>query len=95
MDPQQFQQFKDEIKGHIEVVIQSKVNGKIDKITQKIDNYIAGDEMWKETATPVIKLGTNITGFGIVGAYVLGTLASLTAAWGAIEWVFNIINKSK
>jgi len=95
MNDQQLKNFKDEIKEHIEIVIQAKVNGKIDKITKKLDDYIAVDEAWKQTATPVIKMGTNVRGFGVITGYFLAFITALSAAWGGIEWIAGLIYKNK
>lgn len=45
MTPAQLQELKD----HVATTIQEKVNGKIDRIDTKIDEYIKGDLKWKET----------------------------------------------
>jgi hypothetical protein len=95
MNDEQIKNFKDELKQHIEVVIQAKVNGKIDKISQKLDEYIKLDEAWKNTATPVIKMGTNVKGFGAVAGYFLAFMAALSACWTFIEWLSGIVYKNK
>lgn len=91
MTSEQFVQFKKEMKDHIESVIQTKVNGKIDNMNRKLDSYIEKDEEWKGTAKPAIKLGTNMLGFGIVGGYIIGVLAAIGACWGVVQWVATLL----
>lgn len=47
MSKDEFCQFKDELKIHIEDVIQQKVNGKIDVMNRRFDEYIKLDNDWK------------------------------------------------
>lgn len=100
MTDAQFQQFLHEQKLHIEAVIQTKVNGKVDRLinanqelSHRFDDYIKGDEEWKATAKPAIRLGTNMVGFGIVGGYIIGVLAALGACWGIIQWIAAVISQ--
>lgn len=60
--------------------IRITVNGKIDKITMKLDDYISDDNDWKRMARPVIEMGKNLQGFGIVVLYILSALAALGGA---------------
>lgn len=53
----------------IKQAVKETVNGKIDKITEKLDlhiqetrEYIKEDTTWKSTADPYIKLAANISG---------------------------------
>lgn len=64
----------------IKVTIKEAVNGKIDKLHDKLDFYIKEDTDWKTKAEPVIKMGENVAGFGKVSLYVLGFIASVTGA---------------
>ena len=68
----------------IEESINKNVNGKIIKLTDKVDNYIISDNEWKERAEPVITMGTNVQGFGKVSLYILGFFASVAGAIFAI-----------
>lgn len=61
-----------EINKTIAETIKTTVNGKIDKLNVKIDNYIVTDNEWKQQANPTIELGNNIRGFGKVAIYILG-----------------------
>lgn len=74
----------------IELSINKNVNGKIDRLHSKLDNYIEEDTKWKNTAEPVIKMGENVAGFGKVSLYILGFVASVT---GAIIGLIKIFEK--
>ena len=70
------------------------MNGKIDKISKKLDDYIVVDEAWKKTATPYVKFGTNVKGFAVIAGYFSAFIVSVTACWTFIEWCANkITNK--
>ena len=73
----------------IENSIKIHVNGKIDRLHSKLDNYIADDTEWKKQAEPVIKMGESVQGFGKVSLYMLGFIASAT---GAIVTITKLIN---
>lgn len=64
----------------IKITIKETVNGKIDRLHDKLDGYIREDTDWKTKAEPVIKMGENVAGFGKVSLYVLGFIASVTGA---------------
>jgi hypothetical protein len=59
----------------IQDTIRATVNGKIDSLNQKLDDYIKSDNKWKEQAQPAINLGNNVRGWGIVTAAVIGIIA--------------------
>jgi hypothetical protein len=79
-----------ELKKTIYDAVQQTVNGKIDKINDKLDAYIKVDTEWKERAEPVIEMGTNVRGFGRVSLYIVGFIASVT---GAIYTIIRLIQK--
>ena len=93
MDSHQFKQFKQEMGEHIEAIIQLKVNGKIDRITARLDTYIKDDEEWKLAAKPVLDLGNNITGFGKVVGAIVGVMAAIGSSWVLIQWIGGIFKK--
>lgn len=75
----------------IEESINRNVNGKINKLHDKIDAYIKTDDAWKVTykkeddawkleAQPVIDMGRNVRGFSTVSLYILGFILSVTSA---------------
>ena len=94
MTNDQFLQFKEEMNRNIQDSIKITVNGKIDKIDKKLDDYILKDTAWKETAQPAIKIGLNLKGFGAVSAYFMGVAATLSAAWVAIKWIAGLITNN-
>lgn len=86
MNPEELTQFKKEMQDHVALTIQKVVNGKIDKIGQKLDDYIKDDEKWKVRAEPVVKAFENTSwlfkvfiGFlkvmGLVGVGIGGYMA--------------------
>jgi ribosome-associated translation inhibitor RaiA len=64
--------------------IKTHVNGKIDKLHEKVDRYIKEDTDWKVKAEPVIKMGENLQGTSKVMLYVAG---GVLAVGGAIKIV--------
>lgn len=93
MTPEQFEK----MMSHIEDTIRATVNGKIDKIQYTVNEYIKTDMAWKEVdkvwksnAEPVITMGTSITGFGKVFAYIVGTIATLG---GLVALFINLFTK--
>lgn len=73
----QLEKLQKTIKDQIETTVKLVVNGKIDRLNDKLDNYIITDNQWKEDAQPSIDLGKNVNGFGRVLAYILGTIAGI------------------
>ena len=76
------------ITNTIEQTIKVVVNGKIDKINDKLDahmldnkNYIERDELWKAQADPYIKLAVNISGTWKFLVYIAGTLLALIVGY--------------
>lgn len=55
MNDQQIQ----ELREHLSNVVHETVNGKIDKLHRKLDDYIADDTEWKVRAEPVVKAFEN------------------------------------
>ena len=81
------------IREDIRAVIQEKVNGKIDKIDKKLDDYIKDSNEWRERAQPAIDMGTNLKGFGKVLGVIVGFMAAIGASWSLIVWLAGIIKK--
>lgn len=87
-------QVKD-LKKIIEDVIQDKVNGKIDRVSQELKIYIKDDTEWKERAQAAIDLGNNVNGFGKVIGWVLVPISAIGACWGIIVWIGKLLNSAK
>lgn len=83
MTEPQFSQFKSEMKEHIEDVIQSKVNGKIDTISRRFDAFLM-------RAEPALRAFENVTWAKKVIIGFIVTLGSLAVAYSAIS---NLIRK--
>lgn len=72
------EQFKD-----IDLLLTKHLSGPEGLLTQlsnlqkDFTSYVEADMKWKEEAQPSIELGRNVTGFGRVLAYILGTLAAI------------------
>lgn len=76
------EEFREQFSAHMEV----------DKLTAyKLENHIAGEtERWK-SVQPLIKIGTDLTGFGKVTVYILGILGTLAGiAIGLYEAIMHI-----
>lgn len=84
MTEKQFLKIQNTIKDTIKV----EVNGKIDRINIKLDDYIKNDELWKEAAKPVIAMGVSMQGFGRVTLYIVGFIA---AVGGAFMFINNFL----
>lgn len=78
------------IDSHIEESINRNVNGKINLLTQKVDNYVKQDNEWKIKAEPVIQMGQQVQGFGKVSLYIVGFVASVG---GAVLLIINMFKK--
>ncbi|MCX6756346.1 MAG: hypothetical protein NTX85_03325 [Candidatus Nomurabacteria bacterium] len=85
MNPEQFEQLQITISKQIEIT----VNGKIDNLNKKVDDYIKSDNEWKDRAQPTIELGTNVRGFGKVFAYLIGTAAAVGGLFALFESLFK------
>lgn len=78
---------------HIEGMVKRAVEDSIKPISERLDNYIIADEKWKKAAEPIIKMGTNISGFGVVAAYIFGMVAGAAGLmWLIIEIASKFIN---
>lgn len=84
MTPEQYEGLIQSVSDQIKIT----VNGKIDKINTKLDAYIVDDNEWKKTAKPVIEMGKNLQGFGVVALYILTVLAALGGAIKATQFFF-------
>lgn len=85
------------LESKIEESITKNVNGKIIRLTEKVDSYILldtqwkeADEKWKEDASPAIDVVKNMQGFGKVSLYIIGFVASLT---GLLITFINFFHK--
>lgn len=89
MTPEQFEKLQSLITEQIGVAVKMTVNGKIDALNKKVDDYIKSDNEWKERAQPTIELGTNVRGFGKVFAYIIGTAAAVGGLIVLLEGLFK------
>lgn len=87
MTPEQFQKLNENIVSTIRMT----VNGKIDGLRSELQAYITDDTAWKAVdgawktdAQPAIDLGTSVRGFGMVMAYLLGTLTAIGTLVGIV-----------
>lgn len=53
---------KDQIVKAIRLEMRESVNGKIDKLSHKLDEYIVADNIWKEGAQPSLDNMANLSG---------------------------------
>lgn len=87
MSPEQFEQ----IKTLVSDTIKFTVNGKIDKMNTKIDEYIADDNAWKADVMPNIKVMRTMENFMSGLIYVLKFLGILGTATGIIYALINYL----
>lgn len=83
MNNEQFENFKAETKEHIEDVIQSKVNGKIDGLSKRLDAFIA-------RADPAVKVFENFTWFKKA---LVGGVITVGAIFGALDYITRFFHK--
>lgn len=65
------------LTAHIEKIIKLTVNGKIDRLTDRVENYIKTDDDWKEKAQPILEIGGDIRSFGKILFVLLGIAATI------------------
>lgn len=65
---------KVQINESVAIAIKANVNGKIDALKLKVDEYIKDDNAWKLQAQPVIDIGQDGMTFAKVVAYLAATL---------------------
>ena len=75
------------MKSHIADAIKTTVNGKIDRMNNRLETYIKEDMEWKDNVKPIIDLGRDLKGFNKGLMYVLGILAAIGAGWGFIVFI--------
>ena len=72
------------LTNHIEKVVKLTVNGKIDRMSDRIDNYIKEDNEWKKKAEPILEMGSNVRSFGKILVSLLlltGTIIGILKFW--------------
>lgn len=84
MSPEQLEQIQKTVSEQIKIT----VNGKIDRINDKLDNYIKEDNDWKERIMPEIQAVANVRGFGKVA---VGLLAVGGTIVGLVVGIIKII----
>lgn len=88
MTPEQFEELKISLNDQVKIT----VNGKIDRLSIKLENYITSDNEWKEKAQPSIDLGNNTRTIGRFFAGMFGTIGVIS---GAIFGVWELIKRIK
>lgn len=84
MTPDQIEQIKKAVGESIQV----HVNGKIDKMNTKLDDYIITDNAWKKEADPYIKGLANVSG---AAKLVVWLAISVSSVVGAILAIKNLL----
>ena len=91
MKDAQFLELKKTIDDALRVGIQTHVNGKIQLLTMKIDEYIKDDleyrerqQEWRDAITPAIEKVEKISNFSQIGIILLKTLVIMGSATTAI-----------
>ncbi len=80
MRDDQYKNLKDDLKEHLENVLQAKVNGKIDKISVRMDKLDA----FIERAGPAVEFFENVTWLKTVLIGFLTFVALVGGAWAVI-----------
>lgn len=85
-------EFKKELKDHVEQTIGETVNGKLDRIKDRLDKYIEQDLEWKQKAQPAIDTFINLRGgyksILVFSAFLVAVGAAVTVIKKAIGlWV--------
>lgn len=88
MTPEQFDIINRNLKETVESSVKMYVNGKIDRLNDKIDVYIKEDNEWKTLVMPEIEAVANVRGFGKV---TVGLLAIGGTIVGIIAGIIKII----
>jgi SMC interacting uncharacterized protein involved in chromosome segregation len=70
MTEEQYQQFREEIKSHIQDTIKVTVNGKIDRLKEQVAEL-------SNKVEPAVELVTNLKGFNKVMWYFLGIVGTV------------------
>jgi hypothetical protein len=81
------------IDSSVEFAVKKYVNGKIDNLNAKIDNYIEEDTKWKETASPYVKSVQEFVGFSKVGGIIMKGLLLVGGAVGVIAAFINYLKE--
>lgn len=84
--------FKDELKNHIADTIKVTVNGKIDRMDEKLNKYIAEDTAWKAQMEPVRTTFENSRWTIKLFVGLLKILALLAPAGAGFLWVKKLLN---
>jgi len=71
--------------------VKETVNGKIDKINHKIDEYIIADNKWKESVTPSIDAMKKIQDFSSVSSWIFKGIMLLGGACGVLYGFYNFL----
>lgn len=74
----------EEIKHYLEQIIRETVNGKIDGISKKLDDYIKDDNEWKKENEPYLQGLENLTGGAKI---VLWCAMFVSAVGGAVVMI--------
>jgi hypothetical protein len=73
--------------------IQTNVNGKIDKINQKMDDYIISDLKWKDSVKPSIEIMRTLTDTTVGVSWLLKSVIILGSAVGVIYGLITWLKK--
>ena len=72
----------DKVIQALQQVTKETVNGKIDNMSKKLDEYITHDMAWKETVQPVVDAYTTVNRFGIFMVWLSRILLAIVAILG-------------
>ncbi len=91
-----------QIQSIIQDSIKTVVNGKIDRLDNKLETYITKDEndkekifAWQDNVMPTIEQTKKIMDFASVGSVVLKTIVLIGSLFAGLWGAFTFINKLK
>lgn len=85
MTPEQIAQLEKSVKETIE----KTVNGKINRLDQKLDEYIKHDMEWKETVQPVIDAYTTVNKVGSFVQWISKVILAIGVIVGVLFYTQN------
>ncbi len=89
MEPEQFVKMQQSIEATIERV----VNGKINRLSDKVDQYIKEDNEWKLNVGPSIEVMKKMQGFATTGGWILKSVMMIGGAVSVVWALIKFLSK--
>ena len=88
MSPEQFQTFLEDNRKSTAQAIKETVNGKIDTISNKLDDHITTHDSFMKDVKPILQAYQGGKTFGDLLKWMGGIILTVSAAWLAIKGFF-------